>query len=120
MGDGFLFSLLVMGLICGVISMLIWQNKGGTPSGGFSFGFLLGIIGVILVLVLNPPGEKTDATSRECPHCKEAMRRDASVCPHCQRDSEPWTFHDGRWWMKNERGWVWLDEPKQEWREFVA
>ena len=25
---------------------------------------------------------------RECPHCRDEMRRDASVCPHCERDSE--------------------------------
>ena len=31
---------------------------------------------------------------RECPFCKEDMRRDASVCPHCRNNSEPWVFKD--------------------------
>lgn len=26
---------------------------------------------------------------RECPFCKEQIRKDANVCPHCQRESEP-------------------------------
>lgn len=27
-------------------------------------------------------------TYRECPFCKEQMREDASVCPHCRRESK--------------------------------
>lgn len=32
---------------------------------------------------------------RECPHCKEQMRRDARLCPHCRTESDAWTLHDG-------------------------
>ena len=53
--------------------------------------------------------------SRECPFCKEAMRRDASVCPHCQRDSEPWKFHEGHWWDKRDGVWFWRNEATGEW-----
>ena len=54
--------------------------------------------------------------TRECPHCKEAMRRDASVCPHCRRDSQAWVFHSGTWWWQSEEGgWFWLKEPGGEW-----
>jgi uncharacterized paraquat-inducible protein A len=35
---------------------------------------------------------------RECPHCKESMRCDASVCPHCRRESPAWRYSDGQWW----------------------
>jgi hypothetical protein len=52
---------------------------------------------------------------RECPHCKEPMRRDASVCPHCQRDSEAWTYNDGAWWLNRDDTWLWLDESTGEW-----
>lgn len=38
--------------------------------------------------------------TRECPFCKTEIRPDASVCPHCQRESEPWTENDGYWWKK--------------------
>jgi hypothetical protein len=58
--------------------------------------------------------------TRECPHCKEAMRRDASVCPHCQRDSEPWKFHDGYWWLERGSTWFWLNEATGEWQPATA
>ena len=53
---------------------------------GWPYGLLLGWIGV-LVIALIPA--LADPTLRECPHCKEPMRPDASVCPHCQRDVPP-------------------------------
>jgi hypothetical protein len=54
---------------------------------------------------------------RECPHCKEPMRRDASVCPHCRNESPAWTLHDGRWWFRtNEQtAWQWFDEQSGSW-----
>ena len=54
---------------------------------------------------------------RECPSCKEQMRRDASVCPHCRRESPAWTFHEGKWWTKGRDGqdWFWLDAKKGTW-----
>ena len=54
---------------------------------------------------------------RECPHCKEPMRRDADTCPHCRRPSTPWRFHEGRWWYRasDDDGWQWLNEPTGEW-----
>lgn len=42
------------------------------------------------------------AETRECPFCKSQIRPDATVCPHCQRESEPWTLNDGHWWKKDE------------------
>lgn len=48
-----------------------------------------------------------ETATRECPSCKSQIRPDASVCPHCQRESEPWTKNDDVWWMKGETGeWV--------------
>jgi predicted amidophosphoribosyltransferase len=58
------------------------------------------------------------ADKRECPTCKEWMRRDASVCPHCRMASEPWTFHDGRWWVIRPDATYYLDERSQTWRRF--
>ena len=54
---------------------------------------------------------------RTCPHCKEPMRRDAGVCPHCRNHSAAWTLHGGYWWFRaNEQdGWQWLDEPNGRW-----
>jgi len=56
---------------------------------------------------------------RECPFCKEPMRRDAGTCPHCRQDSPAWTFHEQRWWIATEEdNWLWLDEAAEEWRPF--
>jgi hypothetical protein len=52
---------------------------------------------------------------RECPHCKEQMRRDASVCPHCQRDSDPWSKDGDRWWQLQDGERRYWDEQTQQW-----
>jgi len=57
-----------------------------------------------------PSDEQTPIAMRECPSCKESMRRDASVCPHCRRESPAWAYRNGHWWANNERGdEMWLD-----------
>jgi hypothetical protein len=58
------------------------------------------------------------ADRRECPACKEWMRRDASVCPHCHTASEPWTLHAGRWWVVRADATYYLDEASQTWQRF--
>jgi len=44
--------------------------------------FFLGWIGVLFALVLRPAG-------RRCPSCDETIRRDATVCRFCGRESSP-------------------------------
>lgn len=62
-----------------------------------------------------PPGPRA---LRECPSCREPMRRDASVCPHCRQPSPAWEFHEDQlWWTRTPSGsWVWFDEVGEEWR----
>lgn len=47
--------------------------------------------------------------TRECPFCKMEIRPDASVCPHCQRESDSWKLNDEHWWAKGEAG-GWIDK----------
>jgi hypothetical protein len=57
-------------------------------------------------------------SARECPHCWEPMRRDGSVCPHCGRESTPWSWRSGRWWAFDPTGReLVLDEATWEWLE---
>ena len=59
-----------------------------------------------------PPGP---GIVRECPHCKEPMRRDANVCPHCRRESPAWEYEpsDRRWWASDsDGGRMWFDEKE--------
>jgi hypothetical protein len=63
--------------------------------------------------VAQPPAQM----HRQCPYCKEAMLRDAQVCPHCRQPSTPWHFHEGRWWYRSseQATWQWLDESTGAW-----
>jgi uncharacterized RDD family membrane protein YckC len=61
------------------------------------------------------PSEKS---YRECPHCKESMRRDANICPHCRNESQPWIFHNGFWWWRTEDATYYLDERSGQWMKF--
>lgn len=84
---------------------------------GAVYGIFLGWLGVlILALLPASPAMRTAPTGlyRECPHCKEDMRRDARVCPHCRNESEPWLLEDGRWWRQIDGRWHWLN-PRGGW-----
>lgn len=55
---------------------------------------------------------------RECPHCKMSIRADASVCPHCQRESPAWRFHNGFWWMTTDDGRLFYLDKTNQWAQF--
>ncbi|HEY7874046.1 MAG TPA: zinc ribbon domain-containing protein [Actinomycetota bacterium] len=120
--DQYLGYLIFWVLVGGLVAGLIWDNKGGGFGSGFLMGALLGIIGIILAAAMTPEKDKRVvgptglATAlRECPHCRTPIRRDASVCPHCQRESEAWIFHGDRWWVKRAEGYYWRDEKSGDW-----
>lgn len=65
------------------------------------------------------PSATSSVSTRECPHCREQMRRDASVCPHCQRESTAWRFHEGRWWYRDsDANDYWLNESSNQWEKY--
>lgn len=66
-------------IVCGMAgaALLSRNNSSGL---GCVLGLLLGPIGVIIALVMRETG------GRRCPHCREHVHQDATVCPHCQRD----------------------------------
>lgn len=79
---------------------------------------ILGIIWLVTNGGNQRKGPANDGTTRECPHCKSLIRRDASVCPHCQRESEPWRLHDGHWWVKRDDGDYYYEEKANTWIKF--
>lgn len=109
-----------VGIICGVIAGFISRDKGRGFAFGFIAGLFLGIIGIIIAAMSGGTSSTAAEASeyRVCPHCKERMRRDASVCPSCQRESKPWTLKDGRWWHQSKSGtWWWLDDKSNRWEQ---
>jgi len=120
-----LVVVLFVGVICAAVGGLITSSKGQGAATGIVLGFLLGVIGLIIALVMRPaprgdrPGTRVALRTRECPHCRELMRRDASVCPHCQRDSTAWLLIDGAFWATRDSDgnmiW-WDDRGGTEWR----
>jgi len=91
----------------GLVGFAIGSNK-GRGAEGFWLGFLLGVIGWIIVAVMAPSptveAERTAAiaaalrasaderpvgATRECPWCAETIKAAARVCRYCGRDVEP-------------------------------
>jgi len=56
----------------------------GRPE-AYAYGIMLGWVGVLVLALL--PARGPGRGRRECPHCKEGMRADAAVCPHCRHTS---------------------------------
>ena len=110
-------SLVVGAVILWIVPIFVAHSIGKAKMrAGIGYGVFLGWLGVLVLAVL-PPGEPITLENierhrtwrlgdreyretkarlereakryRECPHCREQMRFDASVCPHCQRDIEP-------------------------------
>jgi hypothetical protein len=90
---------------------------------GHLWSLLLVLLVVVAIVAIIRRSSRTRsllmvAGRRECPACKEWMRRDASICPHCRTPSDPWTFHDGRWWVVRANATYYLDEASQTWERF--
>ena len=72
----------------------VTRGRGKGSAAGALLGLFLGWLGVGIALLFtersSSPRRSASGrvrTYRECPHCKEQMRRDAEVCPHCRRES---------------------------------
>ncbi len=74
-----------------VIAALITESRGRGALIGVLLGLVLSWLGVVIALLLGEglvgSAQGPSRLYRECPHCKERMRRDAHVCPHCRYES---------------------------------
>ena len=73
--------IVIIWIICGILSAVIASGRGGNAFLFFVFGILFGPFGVIGAFFAGP--------SLICPFCKEAVKKGAVTCPHCQKDIEP-------------------------------
>jgi hypothetical protein len=81
-------SLLTTAIIVWIVPIFVAHSQGKAKHrAGFAYGLFLGWIGVIILGLLS--ARVDGSVYGECPWCKEDMRLNASVCPHCQRDVTP-------------------------------
>jgi len=71
--------IVILWLIFGAICYLLAEKKGRDKRIGFLAGILFGVFALIYYLLVSEPG-------KICPFCKEKIKKDATVCPHCQRE----------------------------------
>lgn len=125
-GDSGVGGILILAVLIGCIPGAIAQGKGHSFVAWWLFGAALFIVALPMSLMLKPvatPGttlpvgafpSSRSIPTRECPFCKSRIRADAVVCPHCQRESEPWRLvrtvwvargvHGDYWWLQQQSG----------------
>ena len=116
-------------IIFGMAAGYVWSNKGGQWFVGFLWGFLLGLIGLIVVAIAKPKQRPVQLYSgqqygtqqaalpmRACPYCGQQFQSDQSICPNCKQSSPPWRQERGFWVTKDESGREWrLDQQGSSW-----
>ena len=88
---GAALSAVVFAIACGVLA----HRKGRDPGMWAFGGSILGIFAFGYLLFVPRDEEElkrrqiAQGNARECPHCKDAIPRNATACRSCGRDVEP-------------------------------
>ena len=75
--DSPMILLLFFSLLGAIIGIAAAQKRGLHIAAGIIGGLLLGPLAVLMFLI---------TPERKCPFCAETIKKEAKVCPHCQRD----------------------------------
>jgi len=71
-------EMIIIWILMGIICAIIAQQKKRNAIGWFFLGAGFAIISLIVLLFL-PTLEET----MPCPFCKEPIKKDATICKHC-------------------------------------
>lgn len=108
--------LIAVWLLSGVVAALIWSSRGGNGLEGFLMGLVLGIFGIIMAAAMTPAQVKMKlAATRECPHCRQRIPINASLCSFCQRESPAYEYIDGLWWMTQNGDRLYYNNAQKTW-----
>lgn len=91
MSDFESFMFILPALFLGLIPAFIARSKGRDFITWYIYGVALFIIALIHSLLISKDPDfdrknKLNHGYKECPFCKELMRNDAVICPHCRRE----------------------------------
>ena len=84
--------LIVIWLLFGIASAVVFNSKGKEGCAGSALGFFLGPIGLIIAFALNPDHRELEKRSlstgdmRKCPSCAELVKAEAKRCRFCGID----------------------------------
>jgi hypothetical protein len=86
-------DLIVLYLALGLIPAVIASKKGNSGANAFALAMLISpALAIIFVIAARPNTKKIDQDKvagghyKQCPSCAEIVKRDAVVCPFCQRE----------------------------------
>ena len=88
---GEVIGLGIFAFIIAIVAMIA-HGKGYKPLGWALYGLLIWPVALIHILIKPDLKAAQGAVAREragrrpCPFCAEPVKRQAKVCPHCQRD----------------------------------
>jgi hypothetical protein len=108
MGVNYVGIWVLVAIACAPAAGAVTNSKGHGWGLGVALGGFLGVIGLLIAAFL--PRSKISPTNatRECAFCRQRIQPAATVCPYYQRESEPLTWRDGRWWCLWEGRWYYL------------
>jgi amino acid transporter len=70
--------IIIWWFIFAIAATMIGAKK-GLGFSAFMLGLFLGPLGILIVLL-------SQGNRKNCPYCKELVNKDATRCPHCQKE----------------------------------